>query len=74
LSAKKDGAGVRRERVNILLDLIEANPEATEYKLMGLFTLKTGLSKRAMESYIEELILFEVLKREGNRLSSLLKP
>ena len=70
MSKIKDGAAIRRERITMLLDIITRNPEVLENKVKGLFMLRTGLTIRTITEMIEDLIMAEILKREGDKLST----
>jgi predicted transcriptional regulator len=70
MSKIKDGAAIRKERINLLLDIITKNPEASENKVKGIFMLKTGLTMKTIGDYVEELILVEIVQRDGDKLST----
>ena len=55
----KDGAAVRQERLNLLMDLIEHNQDTmTEKKMKGIFMLKTGLTRRKIDEYFIDFSFF----------------
>jgi len=60
----RDGAGVRRERLWLILDVVEKNPGIEETKLVGVVVLRTGLRKSTTTSYINELLEMGLLVEE----------
>jgi len=71
VSRANDGAATRKERLAMLMDLVEKQPDLTENRIKGLLMLRTGLTQKAVDRMIEDLIMCEILKREGLKLSYL---
>lgn len=71
MSRANDGAATRKERLAMLMDLVEKQPDLTENRIKGLLMLRTGLTQKAVDRMIEDLIMCEILKREGLKLSYL---
>lgn len=46
---------VRQQTKNQLLEFIRANPDKPLKEVLGLFSLKTGLSVSKLEVYVREL-------------------
>ena len=56
LRPPNDGAARRKERMNLLLQLIEKHGDAQSWsRIKGFFMLQTGLSLSRIESYGQEL-------------------
>ena len=70
MSRVRDGAAIRKERINQLLDIITKNPEASENKVKGIFMLRTGLTLKTISDYIDELIFAEIIERDDGKLST----
>ena len=64
----KDGAEIRRQRIQKLIEMIRSNPDLTENKLIALFSLQNGPKKERVMDYIENLIEADIVEREDNRL------
>lgn len=64
----KDGAQTRKLRIDKLLDIIQRNPELEEKRIKALFTLQTGLTRRRVEEYIEELEEMGLIRRENGKI------
>jgi hypothetical protein len=65
----KDGAAVRQERLKLLMGLIEKNQDTmTEKKMKGIFMLKTGLTRRKIDEYFEDLVDVEIIERKNGKV------
>ena len=67
----RDGAEIRRERLQILLNLVESNennPNMTERRIKAIFMLRTGLTRRKIDEYVEDVISTGFVKRDGEYL------
>lgn len=53
-----------------LLDLIKGNGTMTYKKLLGIFSLKTGISTKTAKTYISELIDAELVTIKGDKVVS----
>jgi len=63
----RDGAETRRLRLQKLVEIIKANPESEQKRVSALFMLQTGLTKRRIEEYIEELQNAESIRIENGK-------
>jgi predicted transcriptional regulator len=52
----RDGAAIRKERIQSLMDIIKHNPEQTDQKIMFLFCLKWGNTAERAKEYLDWLI------------------
>jgi len=63
----RDGAELRRERLQILMNMIRTI-DLPEQKLKGVFMLRTGLTVAKIEEYIRDLVDIGIVQREGEEL------
>jgi predicted transcriptional regulator len=69
----RDGAAVRRKRLQALIDLIARHQEEPIWnrnRVIGTFMLQTGLTRARIDDYIQELIDVGLIRSEGDRLYS----
>ena len=64
----RDGAEIRRMRLQILLEIIENHSELSELKIKGLFMLKTGLTSRKIEEYFVDLENVDQIERKDEKV------
>lgn len=62
----RDGAVIRRERMQMLVEMIRKEPEGTQLeRLQVTMSLRTGLKPDTTAKYLEELVQGGVIKIEG---------
>lgn len=57
------------ERKKALIELIQKYSPIEEEKLLGLFSLKTGLRFGRIREYVDELIAAGLVERDGSTLT-----
>lgn len=68
----RDGAEIRRERLNKLVDLVKDHEEDQEWmrnRTVGIFMLQTGLTPEKINSYIDQLVELGIIQEENGHLS-----
>lgn len=68
MSRIRDGAEMRRIRLQQLLDLITNNPGLPEHKIKGLFMLKTGLTSHRIDEYLNDLEESGMIERKDGMI------
>jgi len=67
----RDGAAIRKGRLNALMKLVmdhEEEPEWTRRRVVGTFILQTGLKTRTINEMIGELIDAGIMSNKGDKL------
>lgn len=67
----RDGAAIRKERLKELMELIEKHekdPLTNKDKIIGIFMLRTGNTPERINEYLEELVRYEMVLQEGDKL------
>jgi len=57
----RDGAAIRRERLQMIIEIVRRNPDIRIAKLQVVMAMRTGLTKKRVSEYAQELV-------EGERL------
>lgn len=57
----RDGAAIRRERLQMIIEIVRRNPGIRITKLQVDMAMRTGLTKKRVSEYVKELV-------EGERL------
>ncbi len=65
----RDGAALRRMRLNEIIDYIAGNSELSEKLLKTRIAVKTGLTLSRVEVYIEELEQAGIIVSENDRIT-----
>ena len=72
----RDGAGLRKNRLTQLVDLImtqHQEPDWDEVRFIGMFMLKTGLTRRKALEYLDDLEYIGHIERKDGRITYLLE-
>lgn len=63
----RDGAAIRRERLQMIVEMIRIEPGIRIEKIQIQVALRTGLTKRRVSQYVRELVEGEVIVEEEGR-------
>lgn len=72
MSRFRDGAEIRKKRVDMLINIIERNYDVHESKVKALFMRQTGLTLKRINEYLEELEIVGIIERKDDRITYLL--
>jgi len=62
----RDGAAVRRERIQRIISIVKKRPGLHIRKIQTQMALQTGLTAKRVAQYTEELVLGGVIKVDSN--------
>ena len=65
VTPRRDGAAIRRERMNMVLEFIRQNPGIRIEEIQITIALRTGLTKKRVGQYVQELAEGGRVKMEG---------
>jgi predicted transcriptional regulator len=69
----RDGASTRKDRLQLMMDLITKHQnQMSENKIKGIFMLQTGLTRRKIDEYFQDLIDVEVIERRNGNVRMLI--
>lgn len=57
----RDGAAIRRERLQMIVEMIRREPGIRIAKIQVLMAMRTGLTKKRVSEYVKELVEGELL-------------
>jgi len=57
----RDGAAIRRERLQMILELVRKEPGARIERIQVLMAMRTGLTAARVSEYVRELVSGELL-------------
>ena len=57
----RDGAAIRRERLQMIVEIVRRDPDIRIERIQILMALRTGLTRKRVSQYVRELIEGEVL-------------
>jgi predicted transcriptional regulator len=64
----RDGAETRRLRIEKLVEIIKSNPGLEENKIKSLTAVGTGLSRKRIEEYLDELENAGAIQRQSGMI------
>ena len=62
----RDGAAIRRERLQMIVEMVRRDPRIRIEKIQILMAMKTGLTKKRISEYVKELVQGELLRADEN--------
>jgi hypothetical protein len=69
----RDGASTRKERLQLLIDLIKRGQhDMTETKMKGIFMLQTGLTRSKVNEYFQDLVDVDIIERKNGHVKLLI--
>jgi len=57
----RDGAAIRRERLQMIIEMVRRDPRIRITKIQVLMAMRTGLTKKRVSEYVKELVEGELL-------------
>ena len=57
----RDGDAIRRERLQMIVEIVRRDPRIRITKIQVLMAMKTGLTKKRISEYVKELVDGELL-------------
>jgi len=57
----RDGAVIRRERLQMIVEMVRRDPSIRIAKIQILMAMKTGLTRKRVSQYVKELVEGELL-------------
>jgi len=57
----RDGAAIRRERLQMIVEMVRRDPRIRITKIQVLMAMRTGLTKKRVSEYVRELVDGELL-------------
>ena len=57
----RDGAAIRRERLQMIVEMVRRDPSIRITKIQVLMAMRTGLTKKRVSEYVKELVEGELL-------------
>ena len=61
----RDGAAIRRERLQMIVEMIRREPGIRIAKIQVLMAMRTGLTKKRVSEYVKELVEGELLLEDN---------
>ena len=63
----RDGAAIRRERLQMIIEMVRRDPSICITKIQVLIAMRTGLTKKRVSEYVRELVDGELLLEDNGR-------
>lgn len=60
----RDGAAIRRERLQMIVEIVRREPGVRIARIQIMMAMRTGLTKRRVSEYVKELVEGELLIEE----------
>ncbi|HUW46795.1 MAG TPA: hypothetical protein VMW50_13480 [Dehalococcoidia bacterium] len=60
----RDGAAIRRERLQMIVEMVRREPGIRITKIQVQMAMRTGLTKKRVSEYVKELVEGELLVEE----------
>lgn len=61
----RNGAAIRRERLQMIVEMVRRDPTIRITKIQIIMAMKTGLTKKRVSEYVKELVEGELLIEEN---------
>jgi len=65
----RDGAAIRRERLQMIVEIVRRKPGIRITKIQVLMAMRTGLTKKRVSEYVRELVDGELLLEDNGRFT-----
>ena len=69
----RDGAAIRRERLQMIVELVRKEPEIRIERIQVLMAMRTGLTPSRVSEYVQELVSGELLAEVDGRFEAVKK-